>query len=162
LHGMLCWTRGITLLHSAEIFHLVPAATVVCACIFVGTHDAHCLHSSSFTALLLQGQEVLRRQAATLLQRSLAAEKLAADRLAALTAKERAAAHLHQCLCEANTALADALEVISLPVPRVPTLSCAAVCMRPMRLLLFVPQRATSHAQIVDIYRKCGRHLPHV
>ena len=158
---MLCWTRGITLLHSAEIFHLVPAATVVCACIFVGTHDAHCLHSSSFTALLLQGQQVLRREAATLLQRSLAAEKLAADRLADLTAKEREAAHLQQCqcLCEANTALADALEVVSLPVPRVPTLSCAAVCKRPVRLL-FVPQRATS--QIVDITRTNSRHLLHM
>ena len=79
--------------------------------------DARCLHSSSFTALLLQGQEVLKREAATLLQRSLAAEKLAADRLAALTAKEQEAAHLQQCLYHANIALADALEVKSLPVP---------------------------------------------
>ena len=79
--------------------------------------DAHRLHSSSFTALLLQGQEVLKREAATLLQRSLAAEKLAADRLAALTAKEQEVAHLQHSLCEANTALADALEVKPLPVP---------------------------------------------
>ncbi len=84
---------------------------------FVLYSDAHCLLSSSFTALLLQGQEVLKREAATLLQRSLAAEKLAADRLAALTAKEREAAHLHRSLRDANTALADALEVKSLPVP---------------------------------------------
>ena len=117
MHGMLCWTRGITLLHSAGIFHLVPAAIVVCACIFICTRDVHCLHSSCFTALLLQGQEVLRRETATLLQRSLAAEKLAADRLAALTAKEQEAAQLQQSLCEASTALADALQVISLPVP---------------------------------------------
>ena len=73
--------------------------------------DAHCLHSSSFTALLLQGQEVLKREVATLLQRSLAAEKLAADRLAALTAKEQQVAHLHRSLYEAKSALADALEV---------------------------------------------------
>jgi len=37
--------------------------------------------------LLLQGQEVLKREVAALLARSLAAEQLAADRLAALTAQ---------------------------------------------------------------------------
>ncbi len=73
--------------------------------------DAHCLHSSFWTALLLQGQEVLKGEVATLLQRSLAAEQLAGDRLLALTAKEQEVTHLHQSLCEANTALADALEV---------------------------------------------------
>ena len=79
--------------------------------------DAHCLHSSSFTALLLQGQEVLKREVATLLQRSLAAEKLAADRLAALTAKEQQVAHLYQSVCEAKSALVDALQVKPLLVP---------------------------------------------
>jgi len=69
------------------------------------------------TALLLQGQEVLKGEVATLLQRSLAAEQLAADRLAALTTKEQEVTHLHQSLRHANTTLADALEVKSLPVP---------------------------------------------
>ena len=50
---------------------------------------------------------MLKREAATLLQRSLAAEKQAADRLAALTAKEQQVTHLHQ----AKSALADALQV---------------------------------------------------
>ena len=54
---------------------------------------------------------MLKREAATLLQRSLAAEKLAADRLAALTAKEQQVTHLHQSLREAKSALADALQV---------------------------------------------------
>lgn len=67
--------------------------------------------------MLLQGQEVLKREAATLLARSLAAEKLAADRLVALTAKEQEAAHLRQSLCDVNVALAEALEVDSLLVP---------------------------------------------
>ncbi len=122
---MLCWTCGITLLHSADISHLVPAATIVCACVFICARDAHCLHSSSLTALLLQGQEVLKGEVATLLHRSLAAEKLAADRLAALTAKEQEVTYLRQSLRHANAALADALEVKSLLVPCVPTLLCA-------------------------------------
>ena len=78
--------------------------------------DAHCLHPSSLTALLLQGQEVLKGEVAALLQRSLAAEKLAADRLLALTAKQQEVTHMQQSLCEANSALADALEVKFLPV----------------------------------------------
>jgi len=69
------------------------------------------------TALLLQGQEVLKGEIAALLARSLAAEQLAADRLAALTTKEQEAAHLQRSLLHANAALADALEVKSLPVP---------------------------------------------
>ncbi len=92
-------------------------AELVCACTLICMCDAHCLHSSSLTALLLQGQEVLKGEVATLLQRSLAAEQLAADRLAALTTKEQEVTHLHQSLRHANTTLADALEVKSLPVP---------------------------------------------
>ncbi len=102
----------------------MPAATVVCACIPICTCDVHCLHSSFSTALLLQGQEVLRREAATLLARSLAAEKLAADRLVALTEKEQAADHLQQSLCDANTALAEALQVKFLLVLQYLALCC--------------------------------------
>jgi hypothetical protein len=117
----------------------------------------HCLHSSFSTALLLQGQEVLRREAATLLARSLAAEKLAADRLVALTEKEQAADHLQQSLCDANTALAEALQVKFLPVLQYLALCCCVHETYAPSTCYFLETMSLAH--IVDICRTNGGHL---